>query len=95
MKNEMNMIFKKDNKNNENKIQIIGQKFLEKNKGKFKILINEKEINIEELSNIYNYFEETEYQKVKLIELEKIKDLSYLFSKCESLTYHIHYYFLY
>ena len=39
MKNEMNMIFKKHNKNNENKIQIIGQKFIEKNKGTFKIII--------------------------------------------------------
>ena len=30
MKNEMNMIYKKDIKNNENKIQIIGQKFINK-----------------------------------------------------------------
>ena len=82
MKNEMDMIYKIKT-NNEN--EIIGRKFIEKNKGKFKLLINEKEINIKELSNINNFFQDGDYQKIKIIELEKITDLSNLFYKCESL----------
>jgi len=82
MKNGMTMTYIVENKNNENKIQILGQRFLKNNKGKFKLYLAGSEI---EESDIYNYTGNEDNIEIKLVENEKITDFSYLFHSCSFL----------
>ena len=82
MKNEMTMTYIIESKNNENKIQILGQRFLKNNKGKFKLYLAGREI---EESDIYNYIGNEDYIEIKLVENGKITDFSNLFHSCSFL----------
>ena len=65
------------------KNKIFGEKFVENNKNKCKMIINEKE---EELCSYYNIEKiEKKVLKIKLKGINNINDMSYMFCGCESL----------
>ena len=64
------------------KIRIFGTNFVKNNKNKCKIIIDGKEYELKEEFNIKN----EERKEIKLIEISKITDMSYMFSECSSLS---------
>ena len=64
------------------KISIFGKDFVENNKNKCKIIIDGKEYELMEELNIKN----EERIEIKLIEISKITDMSYMFRGCSSLS---------
>ena len=64
------------------KIRIFGENFVKNNKNKSKIIIDGKEYELTEELNIKN----EERIEIKLIEIYKITDMSYMFSGCSSLS---------
>ena len=64
------------------KIRIFGKNFVKNNKNKCKIIIDGKEYELIEEINIKN--EET--IEIKLIDISKIIDMSYMFDGCSSLS---------
>ena len=83
-KKQKEIIFLYQNDNNNTRIQIFGQKFILNNKNKFKIFINEKEIQIAEYLNINPKFLNKNII-IKFIEKQTINDMSYMFYNCTSL----------
>ena len=70
---------------NNKKIKIFGEQFIKNNKKNCKIIINNENKEITEY-----YFDEKENKEeleVKLIINSKLTDISYMFSKCESLIF--------
>ena len=72
----------KKSQRKEGKIRIFGENFVKNNKNKCKIKIEEKEYELMEEFNIKN----EERIKIKLIEIYKITDMSYMFYRCSSLS---------
>ena len=70
---EINIIYKI----NENCINIFGNKFVENNKNKCKMIIDNKEYEITEKYNVQNY--NNNNLKIKLKGINNITDLSYMF----------------
>ena len=78
---KINFIKKINEKVSKNKI--FGEKFVENNKNKCKMIINGKE---EELCSYYDIEKiENKVLEIKLKEINKINDMSYMFCGCESL----------
>ena len=76
-------IFKMDFGESLSEDKLFGEKFVEVNKGLCKIIINEKEYGLS------SYIEEINKEKrieIKLKGISKIKDISYMFSGCSSLS---------
>ena len=76
--------------NNDEKIKVLGENFVKKNKGKCKFLINEKKYNISEYikSSKFSINKDVTQFIVILTDFksETFTDLSYMFYNCKSLT---------
>ena len=85
-KNEMTIIYKNNNikGKSKQKIQLFGQKFVDKNKNKCSLLINDKKYELMEVYNL-DKSEEKKFLIIKLIEIKPTIDFSYMFYNCESL----------
>ena len=70
---------------NNNKIKFFDEKFIENNKDNFILLVNNKIMDIFESYNIEKEMKD-KYIKLKLIQKNKVFNLSYMFSDCESLS---------
>ena len=66
----------------EGKVRIFGRNFVKNNKNKCKIIIDEKKYEIKEELNI----NKEKIIEIKLIEINNITDMSYMFSGCSSLS---------
>ena len=73
------------NEENGDEINIFGYEFVKSNKNKCKMIIDNMEYEIREKYNIKNY----KYNRlnIKLKGIDKISDMSYMFSGCETLSY--------
>ena len=76
--NEINAIFKNVVKQKE--IRIFGKVFVENNKDKCKMVINQKEYDLKE-----KFYTKERELKIRLIGIENIRNISNLFSECENL----------
>jgi len=84
-KKEKEIIFIYQNDNPKNtKIKIFGKNFILNNKNKCKIFINEKEIELTEIYDVYPNLLNTKII-IKFIEKQTINDMSYMFYDCTSL----------
>ena len=82
--NEINIIYYIGGENN---IHIFVKNFVEKNKDKCKIEFENKEYELKEYFNIKDYTDnKLEKLQIKLKYINKITDMSYMFSGCESLA---------
>ena len=72
------------NKEKGDEINIFGSEFVENNKNKCKMIIDNMEYDITDKYNIENY----KYNRlnIKLKGIDKISDMSYMFSGCSSLS---------
>ena len=78
---EINIIYNIDDEN----IKIFGHEFVENNKQNYYLLINSKNYDICDIFNI----DKKENKKkliIKLIENKNVKNISYMFSGCSSLS---------
>ena len=84
-RNEINIIYDIEECNKkEGKIKIFGKYFVNNNKNKCKIIINDKE---NELIEEYNIKDNNKKKlEIKLIGIDKISDMSYMFDGCSSLS---------
>ena len=80
--NDINIIYKIDNK--DEKLRLFGKKFVENNKEKCKLLIDNKEYELMEEYNAKNYNEKI--LKIKLIGINSITNMSYMLECCKSLS---------
>jgi surface protein len=82
IKNEINMKYSIDD--NQSSIKMFGENFVKNNKKNALLLINNK---ISEIDEYYDLKENNNEKElfVKLIEINNITDLSYMFEKCRSL----------
>ena len=78
--NEMTIIYKTDKKN---KIRLFGQDFVQKNKNKCYLIIDNEKSELKEFLEINK--EQKEEIKIKLCESEIINDISSIFKDCTSL----------
>ena len=67
-------------------IRIFGDKFVENNKDKCKIIINGNEFELTTHKDIYKYQLNKNIFEIKLIGIQQITDMSYMFSDCELLS---------
>ena len=67
------------------KIKIFGERFVENNKDKCKYKYENKEYELTKKFDLTNYNKSNEILEIKLIGINNIIDMSYLFDKCESL----------
>ena len=83
-RNEINIIYDiKECDKKEGKIKIFGKDFVKNNKNKCKIIINDKE---NELIEEYNIKDNNKNKlEIKLIGINNITDMSYMFRGCSSL----------
>jgi len=70
--------------NNEKKIKILGKKFVENNKNNFKIIYLNKNYELQEYLEIEQIVGEIE---IKIVAINKVTDVSYMFDECTSLIY--------
>ena len=77
--NEIDIIYKYDK--NLNKIKLFGENFVNNNKNNCILLINN---DLKELCEYYE-IKENKNITVKLIEKNKMRDVSYMFYECKSL----------
>ena len=70
----------------ENKIRIFGAKFVENNRNKCKMIIDNKEYEITEEYNIKNYKNNNNKLKIILKGINNVTDMSGMFSWCSSLS---------
>jgi len=95
--NESKHFFKKENQNlkeltliynlnNSTEIKIFGKEFVKNNKNNFKIIFEEQEQEISEYLKINNDVKKDGKLKIKFKEINKIENMSHLFSGCLSLT---------
>ena len=82
-KSEINIIYDIKNKNYKY-INIFGKEFVENNKNICKMVIDNKEYEIEEYFNVENY--NNNKLKIKLKGIDKVTNMSLMFSKCSSLS---------
>ena len=68
--------------NGEKRIKIFGANFVKNNRGKIKIKINGKET---ELTEYYDNMKKENILEVKIIEIETITNMSWMFHDCSSL----------
>ena len=78
---EMNIIYMK----NSNEIKIFGKEFIKNNKSNCKIIVKGKEQAITEYLQINDSINENEELEITFKEINKIENMSYLFSGCLSL----------
>ena len=69
----------------DDRIILFGRQFVENNKEKCKIIIDNKEQEINEYYFINENEEEKDILKIKLKEIKKITNMSYMFNDCKSL----------
>ena len=69
----------------ENKIRIFGSKFVENNRNKCKMIIDNKEYEIIEKYNNKNYKNNNSKLKITLKGIDKVTNMSYMFYECSSL----------
>ena len=82
LKNELTIIYCANNKK---KIRLFGENFVKNNKNNCFLIINNKK---KDLCEYYNFEKNNEeILLVKLIETKTISDMSFMFSKCESLSF--------
>ena len=79
---EITLIYKKID--NENKIRIFGKEFVENNRNKCNIIYKGKNYKLEQYFEIPNGEDTLE---IKLVGLNDVTDISYMFSNCEALKY--------
>ena len=88
--NEINIIYNTNNSkdiNDKNNIRIFGENFVTNNKNKAKIVIANKEYDLMEYFNISDYIKnKLSKLEIKLKDISDIKNLSYMFSNCTSLS---------
>jgi len=86
---EINIIYNTNNTkdiNDKKEIRIFGEKFVENNGDKTKIVIENKEYDLMEYFNINNYIKNKISQlQIKLEDINNIRNMSYMFSNCTSL----------
>jgi len=70
----------------ENKIRIFGAKFVENNRNKCKMIIDNKEYEIAEYFNIENYKNNDNKLKIILKGINNITNMSWMFFECKSLS---------
>ena len=80
--NEIKIIYDIKNKD---KINLFGENFIKNNKGKCKIIIDNKEQDIIEELNINDNLKKKDKLEIKIKEIKTITDISYMFKDCESL----------
>ena len=87
--NEINIIYNTHNTKDiidKNKIRIFGENFVKNNRDKSKIIIKEKEYDLNEYFNISDYLKnKLSYLTIILKDINDIRDMSYMFSNCTSL----------
>ena len=83
MKDEITIRYKiEENK----RVKLFGYFFIQNNINNFKIKINGKDMKLIEIINTENIIKDnTKELEIKLIKIQEIKDLSYMFSGCKSL----------
>ena len=81
IKNEIIMIY---NIGKEDKIKIFGKKFIENNMGNYKMMIDDKNFELNSFYNITNK-QENEILKIRLRQLKNVKDISFMFYRCSAL----------
>ena len=81
--NEIIIIVNIENNNNEEKIRIFGENFVNKYKDKCKIVYGEEEFELQEYIELKDNSEKIEF---KLKGKNNITDMSYMFSCCNKLT---------
>ena len=83
-RNEINIIYDiKECDKKEGRIKIFGKEFVKNNKNKCKIIINNKETELIEKYNIKD--NNKNKLEIKLIGIDNITDMSYMFCECSSL----------
>ena len=70
--------------NKENKLRILGKKFVNNNKNKCKIKYEDKEYELNEYFDIKNYKNKDKIE-IKLIGINNITNMEYMFHKCTNL----------
>ena len=82
--NTLTIKYKK--KENKNTINLFGTSFVQNNKNNCNLIINQKEVKLTDILNT-NKFNKNEMNEieVKLKEIKKITNMSYMFFKCEDL----------
>ena len=81
---EVNMTYNIDREENNNTINIFGTDFVKHNKDKCKMFIDGEEYEIRKKFDITNY--DKEKLEIKLKGINKITDMSYMFSGCSTLS---------
>ena len=81
--NDINIIYNIEYNYKDNYIRLFGEEFVNNNKEICKILIDNKEYELMEEYNVYNYNEEK--LKINLIGIKNVTNMSYMFSDCSSL----------
>ena len=83
---EIRIVYNINRKNEENEenIRIFGHEFVENNKNKCKMIIDNKEYEITENYNITNY--NNNKLEIKLKGIDNVTNMSYMFSRCSSLS---------
>ena len=86
-KNEEIEIIYKPDEDNEEKVRIFGEAFVNNNKKNCKIIYNNKEYPLKEyLNNIDKEYNNKDEIKIKLKGINNITNMSYMFSECEALS---------
>ena len=80
--NEIKIIYKIDK--NEKEIKLFGSTFIKNNRGKCKFMHKDKEYELIEYFNTKKI--KDEFLEIKLKDINNITDMSFLFSKCSSLS---------
>ena len=73
-------------KEDQNKINIFGQKFVENNKNKCKIIVEGKEFDLKEKFNLTNCKKEDNKLTITLKGINSVTNLDYMFCKCTNLS---------
>ena len=81
---EINIIY---DINKENNIKIFGSEFVENNKNKCKMIIDNKEYEISEIYDVKS--NNNNKLNIKINGINNITDMSYMFNDCLSLTSHL------
>ena len=68
----------------EDKIRLFGDKFIENNKSKIQIIIDDENYELNSFYKLTNQ-KENEILKIKLKQIKNLTDLSYMFKGCSSL----------
>ena len=83
--NILNLAYKVNK--NELVVRLFGGMFVDNNKDNFKLFINDKEVEFNDVYPTDQIDDETNILKVTLKEIKPVTDYSFLFFKCDSLLY--------